>query len=111
MPESLDKTHLVIDYVPVCKTPFVFDKHKDVLFQRMEIKMCDICNSDKYLPLKISIFNFANQGDPQLYGSTITTVKEIEMGKTKHELISYRNKVAGNLQFDFFNIDMQPSFL
>ena len=88
------------DWVPVCKTPYIFDAHENLSFEKITIKMCNLCNNNKTLPLRINVFNYTNSGDAQLYGSVFTSVKEIEMGKDAHDLVSQRKKFAGTVYFD-----------
>lgn len=46
-----------------------------------------------------------------MYGRVVTSVKEIEMGKSELELINKRNKNMGSLSIENFKVDMKPSLL
>lgn len=73
--------------------------------------MTDLCNNNKTLPLRFSVFCFTNTGAHSLYGRCVTSVREIEMGADVLELFSERNKFAGTITIKQFVIDMKPSLL
>ena len=73
--------------------------------------MTDFCNNNKKLPLRISVYNYTNSGDHELYGRVVTSVREIEMGCTTLELVNKRNKMMGHLNVDTFKVNMKPSLL
>ena len=54
---------------------------------------------------------YTNSGDHEMYGRVVTSVKEIEMGKSELELINKRNKNMGSLSIENFKVDMKPSLL
>ena len=95
----------------VFKTNFEFDKCKDLNFDPILFKMTDFCNNNKTLPIRVSVYNYSNAGDHELYGRVVTSVREIEMGKLDFEIISKRNKMMGNLLVKHFKVDMKPSLL
>lgn len=73
--------------------------------------MTDFCNNNKILPIRISVFNYSNAGEHEMYGRVVTSVREIEMGKTNLEITSKRNKLMGSLKVKNFKVDMKPSLL
>lgn len=77
----MDDLNNVTDWVRVYKTNFIFDTCKPV-WDPFTIKMSDLCNSNKKLPLKLSVNNFRNYGTHNSYGSVITSIREIEMGRS-----------------------------
>ena len=64
------------------------------------MKLTDFCNNNKLLPIRLSVLSFENSGEHQLYGRVITSVREIEMGKNKLELLSKRKRRVGYLYVD-----------
>ena len=101
----------VKDWVRIKKTSFIFDKSKNLDFDHIKAKLTDFCNKNKTLPIRLSVYNYTNVGDHDLYGQVITSVREIEIGKTELELRSKRNKYMGTLNIDNFKVDMKPSLL
>ena len=93
---------MIRDYVRVHKTDFIFDQCKDLNFDGLELKLTNFCNNNKTVPVRISVYCYTNSGDHELYGRVVTSVKEIEMGKEKLELINKRNKNMGYLYVDNF---------
>jgi hypothetical protein len=71
--------------------------------------MSTLCNNNKKLPLRISVLGFANAGEHYLYGSTITSVREIEMGRMELNLKSRRGQYAGKVIIMQMNLDLRPS--
>ena len=41
--------------------------------------MTEFCNNNKQLPLRITVNNYKNSGQPEQYGSVETTTRAIEM--------------------------------
>ena len=101
---------LVTDWVRVYKTPYVYNTSKP-WWDATEMKMTLLCNNNKTLPLRITAFNYTNSGDNTEYGRCITSVREIEMGKNRIEMISRRGKYAGCIEFDHFEMNMKSSLL
>jgi hypothetical protein len=48
-------------------------------FDTQEIPLPEWCNCNKYLPIKLTVLNYANSGDHTKYGSIVTTTRDIEM--------------------------------
>lgn len=76
---TVDDISNVTDWVRVYKTNFIFDTCNPI-WDPFSIKMSNLCNSNKKLPLKLSVHNFKNYGTHYCYGSVITSLREIEMG-------------------------------
>ena len=68
--------------------------------------MTDFCSNNKTLPIRLNMYCYQNSGRHQLYGRVITSVREIEMGRTTLELFSERGRYAGSLQVNNFKVDM-----
>lgn len=73
--------------------------------------MTTFCNNNKSLPFKISVYNYSNAGDHEIYGSCITSVREIEMGRTMLEIKSDRGLKGGTIIFKQINMNLKPSLL
>mgnify|MGYP000029303838 CR=1 FL=1 len=73
--------------------------------------MTEFCNNNKELPLKISVYNHTNNGDHKLYGSTMTTARQIEMKAAGEHLIltNAKKQKIGYIAFNQFQMDMRPS--
>lgn len=92
----------------VFKTEYRFGD-KNPLWDPYEIKMTTLCSNNKTLPLRFTVLNFNNQGEHKVYGSCITSVREIEMDKAKLELTSPRGKFAGKVFFSILKMNLRPS--
>ena len=88
---------MVLDWVRVHKTKFIMNKHKNLDFDLIRAKLTDICNNDKTLPIRISVYSYDNSDSHQLYGHIYTSVREIGMGLSELELINKRGKFMGKL--------------
>ena len=77
------------------------------------LAMTEFCNNNKQLPLRISVYNYQNHGDPQLYGQVETTARAIEMAYQANslELSNAKGKVTGSITFNQLLLDMRPSLL
>ncbi len=74
--------------------------------------MSDFCNNNKYLPLKFSVFSYANSGSHPRYGSLLCNLKDIEMqGDNPMELKNKRGSNVGTIRFTTLKMDMRPSLL
>ena len=111
MDKAVKSTDKIKDWVRVTKTAVIFDKCKNLNFEHINFKLTDFCNNNKVLPIRISVYCYANAGDHELYGRVITSVREIEMGGETLEIISKRDKTMGHLYVDYFKVDMKPSLL
>ena len=78
-------------------------------FDTIEARLTEFCNNDKTLPIRISVLSYDNSDDHQLYGKTITSVREIGMGRTKLEITNKRGRAMGHISVDNFVVDMKPS--
>ena len=56
------------DMVKVFKTSTAYDDCTP-WWEPITLKMTEFCNNNKQLPLRISVYNYSNSGDPSLYGS------------------------------------------
>ena len=111
MENAVKNVDKIKDWVRVKKTITIFDQCKNLNFDSLEFKLTDFCNNNKVLPIRISVHCYSNAGEHELYGRVITSVREIEMGKHKLEIISKRKKSMGFLYVDQFKVDMKPSLL
>ena len=59
--------------------------------------MTTFCNNNKSLPFRVSVFNYSNAGDHEIYGSCVTSVREIEMGRKELEIESERGLKNGTI--------------
>ena len=73
--------------------------------------MTTVCSNNKTLPLRFTVMNFQNHGEHRIYGSVITSVRQIEMGQTRLVLRSLRGQKAGVLHFVQIKMDLRPSLL
>jgi len=89
MGQAVSSMELVTDWVRIYKTDYIFSSNKPY-WDPFNLKMSTLCNNNKKLPLRISVLSFANSGEHFLYGQVITSVREIEMGKTVMQLTSRR---------------------
>ena len=99
---------LVTDWVRVLKTEHCFQK-RNPMWAPADVKMTTLCSNNKTLPIRFTICNFNNQGDHKMYGSCVSSIREIEMGKTNHTLTSPRDKYAGEMDFSILRMDLKPS--
>ena len=109
--KTVKNVDLVKDWVRIFKTDFIFNQHAGLNFDSIKMKLTDFCANNKTLPIRINAYSYENSGDHKLYGRVITSVREIEMGRTTLELISKRNKIMGHLYVEHFKVDMKPSLL
>lgn len=64
--------------------------------------MSEMCNNNKNLPLKFSVYSYINSaGEHPLYGSVISSMKEIEAADKKS--LKLKNKKGGPAGFIRFN--------
>jgi hypothetical protein len=74
--------------------------------------MPEFCNCNKYLPIRLSVYSYINAGDHPLYGSVITTTRDIEMLPDGClELKDAKGQVNGHIKFNQFEMDMRPSLI
>lgn len=73
--------------------------------------MNSLCNNNKKLPIRFSVYSFRNFGQHKCYGSVITSLREIEMGRKKLELKNKRGKTAGFVEVSQILMDLRPSML
>jgi|688.fasta_scaffold419155_2 hypothetical protein len=63
--------------------------------------MTEFCGNNKFLPMKISVYNYQNSGDHPCYGTVVLTTRDIEM--TLGQNIAIKNekgKVRGHIKFN-----------
>ena len=112
MEKAVKNVDRVKDWVRVHKTNFISDRHRKLNFDSLNTKMTDFCNNNKKLPVRISVYNYTNSGDHELYGRVVTSVREIEMRRGQNfELINKRNKCMGHLFVADFKVNMKPFLL
>ena len=100
------------DFVQVYKTNYKFDE-TNPWWDPHEMPLSELCNNNKNLPVRFTIGSYTNSGDDPLYGTVITTLKEIEMLPEKNmklDLKDKKGKEAGCIKFNTFEMDMFPSF-
>ena len=76
--------------------------------------MSELCNNNKNLPLRLTVASYTNSGDDPIYGSIVTSTKEIEMLPEKDMTLQLKNKKgkpAGTIKFNTFEMDMRPSLV
>lgn len=78
--DKVDDLANVTDWVRVHKTNYMFDTCTP-MWDPFSIRMSTLCNNNKKLPLRISVHSFKNFGTHYCYGSVITSLREIEMGR------------------------------
>ena len=71
------------------------------------IKLTELCNNKKTLPLRITVLCYTNSGKHATYGRIVTSVREIEMSDRELPLISLRGKPAGILRLDSESVPLQ----
>ena len=98
------------DWVRVLKTNYTFD-NKNPLWDPIACSMSEICNSNKVLPLRLSVYSYDNSGEHFLYGRVVTTIREIEMGCTTLQIRNPKGKVSGKINFLSLRMDMRGSLL
>ena len=98
--------------VRIFKTSIVHDDTHP-WWEAVTLNMTEFCNNNKQLPLRISVYNYRNEGQHSLYGYTEKTTREIEMiGQGGViELKDKKNRTSGTLRFNQFQMDMKPSLL
>lgn len=77
----------------------------------MILRMSDISNNNKKLPLRFSVNSFKNFGQHHCYGHVITSLREIEMGQEVFNLTNNSNKITGTLTVSNVMFDLKPSLL
>ena len=86
--------------VKVFKTSYKF-ANTDPWWDAQQITMPEFCNCNKYLPIRLSVYSYQNAGDHPLYGSVVTTTRDIEMqADNRLELRDEKNQVNGYIQFN-----------
>ena len=98
------------DWVRVHKSNYVFDTCTPV-WDPFIIRMSTLCNNNKKLPIRISVHSFKNFGTHYCYGSVITSLREIEMGRHILELTTSRGKSAGTVTVTNLHMNLRPSLL
>lgn len=73
--------------------------------------MTTFCNNNKVHPIRVSVYNYSNAGDHELYGSCTTSLREIEMGRNNFEILSSRGVKCGSIQFTQLKMNLKPSLL
>jgi len=73
--------------------------------------MTTFCNNNKSLPIKISVYNYKNAGEHEIYGSNVTSVREIEMGNDVIELKGDRGIMGGSIKIKQLKMNLKPSLL
>lgn len=75
--------------------------------------MTEFCNNNKLLPIRLSVYCYANSGQHPLYGRVTTTVRDIEMLPQDGILPiqDEKGKSAGSLSINQFKMDVKPSFV
>ncbi len=95
------------EYMRVFKTEF---KYADTnpWWDAYQMTMTDFCNNNKTLPIRISVLCYRNAGKHPIYGTVVTTTREIEMAPDSTIEIKDKNgKVQGTLTFNRFELDMR----
>lgn len=81
------------------------------MWDPFSIRMSTLCNNNKKLPLRLSVHSFRNYGTHYCYGSVITSLREIEMGRTKLEIRTSNDKVGGVIQVTNIVLNLRPTLL
>jgi hypothetical protein len=110
MGQAVSNLENVTDWVRVFKTAYVFAEYKP-LWESYKLKMTTLCNNNKTLPIRLTVKNFSNVGTHVIYGSVITSIREIEMGRTKLCLESPRQRPAGYIKMIQLKMDLRPTLL
>jgi hypothetical protein len=66
------------EWMKVFKTEFKYDE-VNPWWDAYEMTMTDFCNNNKTLPIRISVCCYRNSGKHPIYGTVVTTTREIEM--------------------------------
>ena len=85
----------------VYKTSYKFDEAKP-WWDPYEMSMSELCNNNKNLPLRLTVASYTNSGDDPIYGSVVTSTKEIEMLPEKDMTLflkDMKGKAAGSISF------------
>ena len=75
--------------------------------------LSELCNNNKNLPVRFTVGSYTNSGDDPLYGTVVTSMKEVEMLPEKNMKLNLKDKKgkdAGYIKFNTFKMDMMPSF-
>ena len=77
------------------------------------MNMSELCNSNKFLPIRLTVKSQGNTGDDYVYGSVTTTVRGIEMLNRKEHmtLTDAKGNKTGKIWFNVFQMDMRPSLI
>ena len=75
------------------------------------MSMTELCNNNKLLPVRFSVYSYVNSGQHPLYGYIDTTIREIEMSDKQLTLKDEKGREAGYLKFNQFFMDMRPSLV
>lgn len=81
------------------------------MWQPQKIKMYQICNGNKSLPIKFEVFSLNSSGSEDLYGEYITTIEKLSDNSKNNNPLMFGNKNGGNLRFEQFNIIELPNFM
>jgi len=65
--------------------------------------MSEFCNNNKLLPIRLTVYNYRNNGTHKMYGQVMTTTRDIEMRQDRTlELRNAKGKVVGKVSFNQF---------
>jgi len=101
------------EFVRVYKTNYGFNTHEPS-WDPVTMNMSELCNNNKFLPIRLTVKSQGNTGDDPIYGSVTTTTRGIEMLGAKErtlELTDAKGKKAGSITFNVFQMDMRPSLI
>ena len=76
-----------------------------------KIKLGQLCNGDRALPLKIEVFSHDEEHTDKLYGECLTTINTIIVDNKKEYNLMKGKIIAGNFKIDSFTIFERPSFM
>lgn len=87
--------------------------HDDISpwWEPQELSMTEFCNNNKMLPLRLTVYNYRNNGTHESYGYVETSTRGIEMVGSEEPMIirDKKGKKMGELFFNQFQMDMRPS--
>lgn len=74
--------------------------------------MSELCFNNKNIPLRFTVLNYLHQGEHTLYGTALTTFKEIERLEPKIiKLKNVKGVSGGFIKFNQFKMDVRPSLV
>jgi hypothetical protein len=94
------KMNIDNEWMRVFKTDNKFDDPSP-WWDAYQMTMTDFCNNNKHLPIRLTVKSYVNSGDHPVYGSIITTTRDIEMANGgMMDITDIKGRKSGSISFN-----------